>query len=309
MLDEDFFVGHLATREEEKKLQEEDSGEDLTAFRNELPTFSAMTVDTDADKDFQKYKFLDLKKPLMPQILLAHWTKEFYLDLVNRPRHSVKGAMVYPHPVLDVVFSQVPWWAIIVYAPVPYAGMRVALNELPKGEAYKLFALGFALWLFVEYIMHRFLFHMDNSMPDYNQYIFAVHFAAHGVHHFLPMDPNRIAAPWVMVVTVGFLVWRLLLATSGYDSGNAIFAGSIAGFIVYEEFHISLHTMPQFYQFWSGTAHYLEMKRYHLQHHYKNYEIGYGVTQKIWDYVFRTVLDPEDESQVHRNAKLQGGKS
>ena len=50
-----------------------------------------------------------------------------------------------------------------------------------------------------------------------------------------------------------------------------------------------------------------EMKKYHLAHHYKNFELGYGVTSepfafrvywislrsfvgKIWDYVFGTVL-------------------
>lgn len=33
-----------------------------------------------------------------------------------------------------------------------------------------------------------------------------------------------------------------------------------------------------------------EIKKYHLAHHYKNFELGFGVTSKIWDYVFNTVL-------------------
>ena len=33
-----------------------------------------------------------------------------------------------------------------------------------------------------------------------------------------------------------------------------------------------------------------EMKKYHLAHHYKNFDLGFGVTSKIWDYVFNTVL-------------------
>jgi 4-hydroxysphinganine ceramide fatty acyl 2-hydroxylase len=52
-----------------------------------------------------------------------------------------------------------------------------------------------------------------------------------------------------------------------------------------------------------------EMKKYHLAHHYKNFELGFGVTSafmrwyfgpqlmtffspigKIWDYVFNTAL-------------------
>ena len=33
-----------------------------------------------------------------------------------------------------------------------------------------------------------------------------------------------------------------------------------------------------------------EMKKYHLAHHYKNFDLGFGVTSKIWDYIFQTVL-------------------
>ena len=33
-----------------------------------------------------------------------------------------------------------------------------------------------------------------------------------------------------------------------------------------------------------------DMKKYHLAHHYKNFDLGFGVTSKIWDYVFNTVL-------------------
>ena len=33
-----------------------------------------------------------------------------------------------------------------------------------------------------------------------------------------------------------------------------------------------------------------EIKKYHLAHHYKNFELGFGVTSKVWDYVFNTVL-------------------
>lgn len=49
-----------------------------------------------------------------------------------------------------------------------------------------------------------------------------------------------------------------------------------------------------------------EQKKYHLAHHYKNFELGFGVTSmahlhlitfhltptpgKMWDYVFNTVL-------------------
>ena len=38
------------------------------------------------------------------------------------------------------------------------------------------------------------------------------------------------------------------------------------------------------------NAYLKEMKTYHLDHHYKNENMGYGITSKFWDYVFCTVL-------------------
>ena len=33
-----------------------------------------------------------------------------------------------------------------------------------------------------------------------------------------------------------------------------------------------------------------EMKKYHLAHHYKNFDLGFGVTSKFWDIIFNTVV-------------------
>ena len=48
-------------------------------------------------------------------------------------------------------------------------------------------------------------------------------------------------------------------------------------------YHYSLHhtRLPSYVR---------DMKKYHLAHHYKNFDLGFGVTSKIWDYVFNTVL-------------------
>ena len=64
---------------------------------------------------------------------------------------------------------------------------------------------------------------------------------------------------------------------------NGIIAGSFSMYVVYDTMHYALHhtKLPSYLR---------EMKRYHIEHHYKNYDLGFGVTSKIWDYVFRTVL-------------------
>lgn len=37
---------------------------------------------------------------------------------------------------------------------------------------------------------------------------------------------------------------------------------------------------------------YRDLKRYHLAHHYKDFENGFGVTSRFWDRVFGTELSP-----------------
>jgi 4-hydroxysphinganine ceramide fatty acyl 2-hydroxylase len=42
-------------------------------------------------------------------------------------------------------------------------------------------------------------------------------------------------------------------------------------------------SLPSFYR---------DLKKYHLEHHFKDYENGFGVTSPFWDRVFGTELRP-----------------
>lgn len=42
----------------------------------------------------------------------------------------------------------------------------------------------------------------------------------------------------------------------------------------------------------SLPSYYRELKKYHLQHHFADYENGFGVTSRFWDRVFGTELPP-----------------
>lgn len=44
-----------------------------------------------------------------------------------------------------------------------------------------------------------------------------------------------------------------------------------------------MHSLPSYYR---------ELKKYHLQHHFADYENGFGVTSRFWDWVFKTELPP-----------------
>lgn len=42
----------------------------------------------------------------------------------------------------------------------------------------------------------------------------------------------------------------------------------------------------------SLPEYYRQLKSYHMQHHYADYENGFGVTSRFWDRVFGTELAP-----------------
>ena len=53
--------------------------------------------------------------------------------------------------------------------------------------------------------------------------------------------------------------------------------------ILYDLMHYSLHHSKL-------PAYLREMKKYHLAHHYQNFELGFGVTSKLWDLAWGTEL-------------------
>jgi len=65
---------------------------------------------------------------------------------------------------------------------------------------------------------------------------------------------------------------------------DAFFAGKVTGYMLYDMNHYFLHHSPY-------TFGYLKfMKTYHMAHHYKNPNLGFGVSNHFWDIVFGTVL-------------------
>lgn len=74
-------------------------------------------------------------------------------------------------------------------------------------------------------------------------------------------------------------------AISPVKIAHALIAGAVFGYICYDLTHYYLHHARPF------GKHFRDMKTYHLAHHYKNYGSGYGITSKIWDKFFGTLLE------------------
>ncbi|KAI9303516.1 hypothetical protein BJ944DRAFT_283098 [Cunninghamella echinulata] len=240
--------------------------------------------ETDTLADMKTNQFLDLRKALIPQFFTTSFTKEFYLEQVHKPRYLPTPAIFFGHPLLEPLSKTV--WYVVPLLWLPFAAYQLS-KSLAFDMSYYLtafsFALGVLIWTLLEYLLHRFLFHVDDYLPDH-QIAFLVHFTLHGFHHYLPMDKLRLVMPPTLGIAIAYPLVSLGHFLFPPVMAHAVIAGGVVGYVLYDMTHYYLHHAKVF------KYHFKEMKKYHMAHHYKNYEDGYGITSKLWDIAFGTVL-------------------
>ncbi|KFG80595.1 inositolphosphorylceramide-B C-26 hydroxylase [Metarhizium anisopliae] len=245
-----------------------------------------LSKDTDYNQDFKKHKFLDLSRPLFLQVWNGGFSKAFYLDQVHRPRHYKGGESAPLFGNFLEPLTKTPWWIVpSLWLPFVAYGTYIASQGLHNPfvlGGYWVFGVFF--WTFVEYCLHRFLFHLDDYLPD-NRVFITLHFLLHGIHHYLPMDKYRLVMPPALFVILASPFWKLAHAIFFYNwhAATAVYCGGIFGYICYDLTHYFLHhtNLPLWYK---------QLKKYHLAHHFLDYELGFGVTSKFWDQIFGTEL-------------------
>ncbi|KAI9734186.1 MAG: fatty acid alpha-hydroxylase [Claussenomyces sp. TS43310] len=244
--------------------------------------------ETDALTDYKTHKFLDLNKPLILQVWFGGFDKNFYLEQVHRPRHYKGGASAPLFGNFLEPLTKTPWWIIpsVWGPPVAYGTYLASLGMRSYVQLGSYWVFGLALWTLVEYILHRFLFHLDGYLPN-NRAALTMHFLLHGIHHYLPMDKYRLVMPPTLFIVLATPFWKLAHVVFYWDwhIATAVYCGGIFGYICYDLTHYFLHhrTLPSYYQ---------ALKRYHLEHHFMDYQHGFGVTSRFWDDVFGTPIVP-----------------
>jgi hypothetical protein len=162
-----------------------------------------------------------------------------------------------------------PFWfsalAVFLYAFTPW--FLVAL------------AYGVVLQFFVEYAMHRFLYHRD---PPQDQSTFNALYRTHIGHHEFPTDPEFFTGDdhWYAVrfglISVGLhtlALWPVVgLWTAASWSWVALFLGSVSAFAFYEYCHTLAHlNVPKG---WFGQR----VTRSHLIHHFQDHDSTFHVS-------------------------------
>uniref|UniRef100_A0A8D0HLR1 Fatty acid 2-hydroxylase n=1 Tax=Sphenodon punctatus TaxID=8508 RepID=A0A8D0HLR1_SPHPU len=149
-----------------------------------------------------------------------------------------------------------------------------------------LFVAGMGVWSFVEYLIHRFLFHM--KPPASNYYLITLHFMLHGQHHKSPFDGSRLVFPPVPAsLVIGFFygLSQFLFPTA---LGLALFVGGLFGYVLYDMMHYYLH-----YGSPRKDSYLYRLKAYHIKHHFEHQRAGFGITSTFWDYHFQTLIPEE----------------
>ncbi|EME86338.1 uncharacterized protein MYCFIDRAFT_202482 [Pseudocercospora fijiensis CIRAD86] len=252
-----------------------------------------LNKETDARMDYKKHKFLDLERPLLMQVFNGGFSKKFYLEQVHRPRHYKGGESAPLFGNFLEPLSKTPWWIVPTFwwPPVAY-GTFLGAQYFSPHILVAYWIAGLCIWTLVEYVLHRCLFHLDDHLPD-NRYAITLHFLLHGIHHYLPMDRLRLVMPPTLFLVLATPFWKLAHTVFFYDwyAAVAVFCGGIFGYTCYDMTHYFLHhkNLPAYYR---------ELKRYHLQHHFMDYENGFGVTSRFWDRVFKTELAPPPAPKV-----------
>jgi sterol desaturase/sphingolipid hydroxylase (fatty acid hydroxylase superfamily) len=215
---------------------------------------------------------------------IEKWSGEFSKpNAVNREKDGIR---IFRNPFIEHVLAKahpiIPGlWAI----PLAVWGLIRGFTGGHSGVVgtIGLFALGVLLWTLLEYVLHRFLFHI--TAKDLGGKIRS--FMAHGYHHEFPNDKMRLVAPPLMAATLGIGAGLVYFLLFGEKYWLQVFGGTALGYLGYDWIHYYTH------HFHPKNRVGKWLRRYHLMHHFQDDNDRYGISSPLWDIIFRTYKAPE----------------
>lgn len=140
--------------------------------------------------------------------------------------------------------------------------------------------LGVLGWSFMEYALHRWLFHWGYRKQ-------------HFIHHDRP-------AAYVGVSSIGtlplFAALHFALLPLG-SIGQGLWVGFLAGYLIYIGVHDRFHHSV----IRKGDLLWPAFHRHQRHHHEpRSHDRNFGVTSKLWDVVFGTLREPNGAPRVKR---------
>mmetsp|Transcript_31740 Transcript_31740/g.36662 ORF Transcript_31740/g.36662 Transcript_31740/m.36662 type:complete len:381 (+) Transcript_31740:38-1180(+) len=233
-------------------------------------------------------------------------SKEQYLDFIHHPLH-LDECKLFTWKFFEF-FTRNKWWYIpIAWLPViiyfVFCGvtydysprnsyidnyLRVDSPDFNRVVLLVSFLLGMFFWTLSEYVLHRYLFHL-NEVLLFNKWIRWFHFMIHGIHHLIPMDPDRLVFPPPLGYVISISIFAAHNCVFGGNLARILYAGTMFAYVMYDYQHWWLHHGK------GGIEYFRDLKRYHNLHHFFDADQGYGITSKLWDFLFGTMIKIKEQ--------------
>lgn len=213
--------------------------------------------------------------------------------------HNKGQAQLFHNQYLEYLTKTHPLviWGLylpVIIGMIYYSGSKLQLSAF---TIILTFCSGIILWSFFEYVMHRFVFHFVTENIKLRKIVYLIH----GNHHEYPRDKERLFMPPVPSIIIASLIFSIMFLALGIFNGRvyvyAIFPGFMLGYLIYGSMHYAIHA-------WNPPFKWMKpLWRNHHLHHYKNDEMGFGVSSTLWDYVFGTMFDLKKEKEDKEKVK------
>lgn len=182
---------------------------------------------------------------------------------LDQSRYTLTSSAYYfDWAAIPVAIGIALWWLSTV---------RTANAELVASAA----VWGAGLWTFLEYAIHRFVFH---RIRPYN--------FQHQIHHAHPAD--FIGVSPLVTIALFVLLGFAMPAILGASAGVGFYAGVLTAYLAYIVMHDAYHHRRLDKSRWGFVR---RLEHNHHWHHARN-RVNFGVTSPVWDFVFGTYSKP-----------------
>ncbi|XP_010882343.2 fatty acid 2-hydroxylase isoform X2 [Esox lucius] len=280
--DKDCDADETQTARKRRKSKERTEDEEPSP----LSKCSQVNLDTD---------LVDWRKPLAWQVgHLGEKYDTWVHQPVDRPIRLFGNYFLEASTKTSWYMVPVVWIPLVIYLSwYSYTTLGQETTRLFANTDYSIlvhkysfpfiFLMGMIMWTFLEYCIHRFVFHM--RPPAHNYYLITIHFLLHGQHHKSPYDGSRLVfPPGLASVAIGGL-YLLLTKIFPETLGVSLFVGGLFGYVVYDMIHYYLH-----YGSPKRNSYLYSLKAYHVKHHFEHQRAGFGITTTLWDRPFNTLI-------------------
>lgn len=175
--------------------------------------------------------------------------------------------------------SKNPFFVMLKLAPILLGLLYLIWLKVPFEPIHALyFCTGLVFWSFVEYAIHRWIYHIDYKIEPIRWFLDGFH--RH--HHNNLQDYRVLNAGFLLIYPIFILVFGLTLILTSWAFSLYFTLGVLLYYFFYENIHYFIH----YKAYESGYMKWIQ--QYHLYHHYRNWDVNYGNTLAVWDRILGT---------------------